>query len=514
MDTMPMRYARIHNRSAGDIRRHDRRRHAFTLVELIVSIGILSILLVMAGAVFSLTLRSSGQANALIEVSQFVRVFEQTLREDLRYVEPRKSMLVIQGNEINAYWTQDIKEAEEGLDGDPRTSVPGLRDPEREYYDTSKAPPQLLVEKPRADMLMFFTARPSNSYRDPDLTGRLQHVVYGHAEVGKLNRTTGAWQVGQDPTASSLLYTTYADATYDPNDPDTLPARSYPRPAEQWHLARRSTLILDQPLPTGLYWPAHSLDDSNAVLSTTNDDQPRYSVLGAENWLRDGRRDYIVNAAPSTILTNGDCWDTFNYTQCVERIYLNGNPRNAVRLDGASVYATKAHDWVLPWMQRSLMDPSPPSTQSSRLGHYLLSNCASFKVEWLLSFDDSSLSDCLSEFGEPFWVDPANVQAAYDRLDAMATYLATHRPECVQPLHDIMEALDPTDINTRFYNAGLGGVGTNDAFFAFDVAKGPDIDLPDPLFPKALRVTIDVFDPAGRLEHPIRHVMILPIGED
>lgn len=35
---------------------------------------------------------------------------------------------------------------------------------------------------------------------------------------------------------------------------------------------------------------------------------------------------------------------------------------------------------------------------------------------------------------------------------------------------------------------------------------------PDPMWPKALRVTIDLFDDAGVLEEPVRHVFVVPIG--
>ncbi|NOX57635.1 MAG: type II secretion system protein, partial [Planctomycetes bacterium] len=98
---------------------------AFTMVELVVSVGILAILMVMAGAIFTLTLRSSGEANALIEVSQIIRAFEDALREDLRNVHPGQSIMVIQGNPINAYMTLDDLEVDN--DGNPAT--PNRRDP-------------------------------------------------------------------------------------------------------------------------------------------------------------------------------------------------------------------------------------------------------------------------------------------------------------------------------------------------------------------------------------------------
>ena len=35
---------------------------------------------------------------------------------------------------------------------------------------------------------------------------------------------------------------------------------------------------------------------------------------------------------------------------------------------------------------------------------------------------------------------------------------------------------------------------------------------PDPFFPKALRITVDLYDDAGRLDRPIRHTMVVPVG--
>ena len=36
--------------------------------------------------------------------------------------------------------------------------------------------------------------------------------------------------------------------------------------------------------------------------------------------------------------------------------------------------------------------------------------------------------------------------------------------------------------------------------------------IPDPMFPGALRITVEVYDNRGRLDRPIRHVMVIPVG--
>ena len=75
-------------------------RRAFSLAELVVSIGILVFMLLLAGQVYNFTIRSTGQATALTQVNQRLRTFEQILREDLRNVQPDRSMILIQGNPV------------------------------------------------------------------------------------------------------------------------------------------------------------------------------------------------------------------------------------------------------------------------------------------------------------------------------------------------------------------------------------------------------------------------------
>ncbi len=43
----------------------------------------------------------------------------------------------------------------------------------------------------------------------------------------------------------------------------------------------------------------------------------------------------------------------------------------------------------------------------------------------------------------------------------------------------------------------------------------PDLQdeiVPEDVFPSALRITVDLFDPLQRLERPTRHVMVVPVG--
>src|SRR5438046_2828059 len=100
-------------------------RAAFSLAELIISIAILLLMLSLAGQVFNLTVHSTGQATALTRVNQDFRVLEQTLREDLRHVQPGQSVMVIQGNPVNAYWTRNGKEVDKHSDPSKGYPHPG-----------------------------------------------------------------------------------------------------------------------------------------------------------------------------------------------------------------------------------------------------------------------------------------------------------------------------------------------------------------------------------------------------
>ncbi|MCH7526903.1 MAG: type II secretion system protein, partial [Planctomycetes bacterium] len=202
------------------------RRRGFTIIELIVSIGLLALMMSLAGKVFSISVASTGQATALIEVSQSFRLLGATLRDDLRSINPERSMLVIAANPINAYWTAEGRELDSPAnsgDGDPSSGYLHDADPEREDVNRDMVPP-------RADVLMTFTSRKAHSVRYPSIWSNIVQVVYGHAELGELDGA-GNWVGGIGPDDFG---------THDPTI-----GIAFPTPASEWHLARRSVLIVD-----------------------------------------------------------------------------------------------------------------------------------------------------------------------------------------------------------------------------------------------------------------------------
>ena len=136
------------------------RRRAFSLAELVISMGILVLMMSLAGQVFNITVQSTGQATALTEIMQQLRAFERTLRDDLRTVQPGNSLILIQGNPVNAYWTDNGRDADidaNVANAGPATGYPHPADPERENAGGNGDPvtPQAL------ELLTQTTPRPA-----------------------------------------------------------------------------------------------------------------------------------------------------------------------------------------------------------------------------------------------------------------------------------------------------------------------------------------------------------------
>ncbi len=530
-----------------DARTASPRRAAFTLAELVVAIGILLLMLSLAGQVFNLTIQSTGQATALTRISQALRALERTLREDLADVQPGESLIVIQGNPVNAYWTvqgQDADPDRSSPSGGPANGYPHTADPERETTvpGVTDAVPVL----PRADMLMFFTNRTASSYVDPKITSNVQQVVYGHAELGDYTAkstpsnaptcddpvttiTTGAYQfqgslAGAGAGATNVVFP--VDGMKYPS-PTTL----CQIPAAEWHLARRSVLLMPTvapPIqagaPPALAWPTYTLADPR-LLRNESDVLWNFNYDNAVLKPWPGSATAVFNA----------CWQP---------------PAGILTTTGATAGTVS--------IPRSQLDPSPPALCAGRLGHYLLPNCASFKVEWSLNPRSDFVAGRLDGGNEILWFDPGHVDdqtkpsksgddpmkaltKAIDSLSARITVESNvPKKEALKAqraaLNDLLKTETPHSDKMEYSLEERFGVppsGANNCTVAERLASDqranlilfaanrrvldptgvlPPAYVPDDIFPGALRVTVDVFDPERRLERPIRHVMVIPVG--
>jgi prepilin-type N-terminal cleavage/methylation domain-containing protein len=428
------------------------RRGGFTLTELVVSIGILALMMAMVGTVFKVTTDSTSDAKAVMEISQALRMLEDTLRLDLASVIPSRSMMVIQANPVTAYWTAAHAAVDDNTD--PSDGYPHAADPERETYDLNLSPPGFRMSMPRADVLMFFTCRKQRSALYPEVWSNLAQVVYGHAEIGKLD-STGAW-VLPEPAP-------YPDPTF------PLFGDYYATPAEDWHLARRSVLIVDT--------PEDELDDLNTSAWGPGDDIP--NTPDDNGWNPDGS----TEDAHKHLLKDGviDLIDTadlgFSYEQhVVERISRVSETPNL----------------TADWFRRTRMDLQPPPQVAGRMAHYFIPHCASFKVEWTVDHPD------IANLGlqNVVWLDPG-------RVDSQG------QEEALDELVDLGLSGLRNRLATKFALGPTGlGLQTPVWYAADAAASDPDYRY----FPTALRITVDAYDQSSRLSRPIRHVMVLPVG--
>jgi len=357
---------------------------AFTLAELVISIGILILLMSLAGQVFTLTVKSTGQATALTRINQTLRMMERNLREDLRQVQAGRSIMVIQGNPVNAYWTAAGKEADDN--NDPADGYDHPLDPDREDVNGN-------LVKPRADVLMFVTARSGKSFVDSAVTSQLQLVTYGMAELGDYTFDPDAskpgdpaykfdFQFGSDSSGVPSAPVIPLEGT--PPYPD--PTKLSPVAASQWHLYRRPTLLL----PT----PMQSLVDVGSPLADSAMPATGFDL----NELVLGEKDTMVGVSLEQDVLRPDVF-ALNPNDLSRKApwYLPSFLLNNISLtDG----------WLL--IAPSRLDPSPPPQRADRMGHYFLPHCASFKVEWMLDPQSEFVGGRLDGINDAMWFDPGN----------------------------------------------------------------------------------------------------------
>jgi type II secretory pathway pseudopilin PulG len=334
------------------------RRPAFTLTEMLVSIGLLLLVMGMASTVFKVTLEGTGRLTQLSEIDRSIRLFKDNLARELRGVDPTRSALAIQGNPSPAYWSQAQFAADEnnqnlfdygGADPDgiagelPIDTV--RQNPTRGYdvtgagsYDPDSSDDGA-IRLPRADILMFVTDMPeARSFVYPDIhsDGPVM-IVYNHAQLGTLSDVNGAdGRVTINAACNATFSSPICPA--DSTDDWSLDLRDIPQltngpamdprgcdnvqcVAQDWHLARRAVLL------KGAYDPLEEsgFDRFSHFLSPTNNSGNVYAGFGVDpdgtgttvepnrerhylNWILGGEMDVVSPAAgpvSSGMISNG-----------------------------------------------------------------------------------------------------------------------------------------------------------------------------------------------------------------
>lgn len=565
-----MRKLRLHNKLRG-FPVPPTARPAFSLAELVISMAILVLLMSLAGQVFNFTVESTGQATALTRINQTIRMMERTIRADLAQVQAGHAIMIIQGNPVNAYWTADGRESDDN--SDPSDGYGAIADPDREDVrkDLNGNPIPL---SPRADVLMFVTARRGKSYVNPEVTSQLQLITYGMAELGDYT---------YDPTTSTPGVPDYkfdfqfgTDSAGVPNSP-VIPVdnKSYPDPtipsqfpASQWHLFRRPTLLLSSPFAALVTNPALANNLMPPPLGgiTTLRQRDFEKLINGEKDIMAGvsLEEDVLRPDIIPFITN----DAPNMAPWYLPSFLVGSfPRQAI---------SRSRD-LLPLFAQSKLDPLPPPQLATRMGHYFLPHCAYFKVEWTLDPQSEFVGGRLDGINDILWFDPGDdgdpltpnagpdplrsaafmldrlqvqidelnkdkgkqaflrerhanllslieepwddgslqqfcAQVGYSLQDRFRGASASHTVPSTDPTCGWPHPFDPGIIrpNMHVFTATRPKLHT-DPVTLETLWNGEDL-VPDPMFPGALRITIDLYDREGRLERPIRHVMIIPLG--
>lgn len=468
-------FAQLSSGSRGGAAPSPVARPGFTLVEMLVSLFVIAIALTIVVTAFAVTTRTTRQAAAYAEVNNWVRQFTLQLEDDLRYIDPTNSTLVVVGRMQKASLNEDERQAGKAwrvLVGDP-ANVPSGFD---QGFTTQSDPSVTQYSDPRADILMFFTNRPSQSQApaarpeangDPAVRGVQEQfrngarsspiqVAYGHASYGDY--------AIQQPSGQALWTSTLRHINSN-NRQQTLSQI----PLSQWHLARRVALF-DMKTPA-----------SQAQAQNFFDFFPVGDTL---SW------DGLTRCSPPDDLRAADVAQYFSlqallgptglstYAAVNSRPYqFNPAPRQLI--ENILYHPNGVNDFHVATILRE-----PPVDLRTNLGLHLLPGCAWFQVEFLMP------EDALNSPDNPNAIGSATQRWAEARDGQMCVFV----PDTDQNRATIAQQTP----SNSFSNNRI------DTFSLID-PNGPNTvaNRRVRMWPYAMRVTVRVFDPKGRLPEPI-----------
>ena len=497
-------------------------RRAFTLTEMLVALFVIVVVLGVVSSVFSITAKTAALSTAAADAETQVRSLMSELKADLEQCDPRESILVIQGRTVPAALTEDQRQAGQYwrvLTGnpDPRV-VPTNYDPR---LDDSLGNPnggsaRDQFSDPRADILMFFTARAVVS-KDPAAaaqnTGGVTdyqralirgtevspvQVVYGHAAIDTAAQRNGVWRFSGNER--------HIEQTSGGSDLSQLPAN-------RWQLVRRATLLDSSGVPT-------TWDPRDGFL-TDNDTFARITRLYGGD---------LVSGA-TTVASD---WAPFDLGTYLDLFSARANAQMALRspYDVPVVHGTMVLDLPaqLRWTNvqanwiNSVLFPNdntrqyhhiatvieePPSELRSNLGLRAIASCPWFKVEFLMPEDprnscESPLADQRHEMLR--WVEVPDDQiyvfvpdTEENRELVRSKVAGSGAPYPDQPLANSRLST----FKLLYPPASQGGL-PNITLPAYDKAANRRVRM----WPYAIRVTVKVADPRGRMEQPITHSFV------
>ena len=481
-------------------------RRAFTLVEMLVSLFVLVIALAIVTNVFSITNQTASTVAAVNDAQVAARAFMNELRADLEAVNTERSILVLEGRtQAAAHTPQDLQAGRywRVLTGDPTLVDPA--------FDPTGAanPANSQYSDPRADLLMFFRGPGKTSEAPPDPMAAIGgnnaqadfrralqrgadtfdlQVMYGHAAVTNVRRVGGNFE--WSPNSFDHIENT--------NGLSALPLT-------RWNLVRRQAVLNED--PDAAAQPASVL---TAFQQRGAFDRISRCVSGNNpaNSLRDSGDGVDENFSLSTYLELfGPTPPMATFSNLAARLSpYKFDPTGSAPAGGGPAWSPTDLRRAIWSVMYNNSDPtdhhfatileSPPVELRSNLGLHRLPGCAWFQVEFLMPEDPRNSAD------HP---DPAQRAETlrWVEVPAGATYVFV--PDTPENRR-LVESQNPENDN-RLKSFGLvvplppppppTAVGENTASNRFVR-----------MWPYAIRVTVRVFDPRGRLSHPVERSLI------
>jgi prepilin-type N-terminal cleavage/methylation domain-containing protein len=478
----------------GDPARHPARR-GFTLVEMLVSLAVLSLALSVVGVVFAVTTKTASQSAAFSETNNWLRQVMTQLDEDLEHCDPSRSILVLGGRTLPAALTEDDLEAGKFyrfLLGDAPLG-----------YDPEFAPsidPNGQYSNPRADVMMFFTDRPSTSQAAPpnpgsDVYARAAtagvrfspiQVMYGHAALG-------------DPVWNGNRYVFPANNQLRHiSQTINVQGRVLSQvPANEWLLARRAALIRPSETSRIEYLPADldNLKISYDQQGTFEDEPGDMAELDLKYMLEQ------FSATPADGFQSGEAPIASPYAYPGGWLPGLESIVNSITWGGSSAEIANWH------FATALTDV--PVELRSNLAVQAVPGCVWFQVEFLMPEDPRNSV----EYFDP---NPSDSDPEFDpgRAPRFAPLRWTSIPAgqtCV---------FVPDSAENRDYIAQdfLYGTGNRLGMFARmdQTPSNDDIAFPERIiegrrirtWPYAVRITVRAVDPQNRLEEPLVRTLV------
>lgn len=493
-------------------------RRAFTLIEMLVSLGVLILALGMVATVFKATTDTASVSRAIADVEAVLRGFERELRADLEGVNPARSILVLRGRtqaasltqelrDGNVYWRQFVGDPDDVGNYDPETSTAAANPAINGYSD------------PRADLMMFFTeralastspeVRPIGLNDQTRVQLKLQRggtispaqIVYGHAAVARVN--------SNNPGALSSIAPRHI-ATSNPTQ------QLSNVPITEWVLARRQALLIEPTLTS--FDPTRGFDTNfmRRLIVNVNTDNDRVAADAVP---------FAFDAFIEMFNPGENRWlgavGVVNPWEDLARYspYQFANRQSGFEQIPALPADVKLSDTQpLEWINGTLFAnqsatnlhfatvlQNPPAEFQENLALQSLPGCAWFEVEFLMPEDPRNSR--LARLGFQQQETPRWVSVTPGFTYVFVPDSAENR-ELVS--NQIRGAIDPfpfaparnsrLETFARVIPPDLGGV-------AFPPAVENELNTPDNrivrMWPYAIRVTVRVFDRNADLERPI-----------